>query len=543
MVLVFGAGWRLPGARAGGGGGVREWPAPVRILPLGDWITTGVGAAGGYRVGLYSRLAQAGYVVDFVGTKTSNPATGLPDRDHEGHNGFRMDQMAAGLDFWLDADPDPDVVLLLIGTNDFAQNHDLANATNRLENLIVRVAVARPQARIVVSNLLLRTDDAWTDGVIQSQFNPYIPGIVARQAALGRRVSFVDLRSLVGAGDLSDGVHPNASGYAKLAAGWFGAITKVIGPEGSSDVPGLYRAVAQTEGNKVCVFFTKPVADSVASPGNFVLSGGVGVLGAALDPVSKRVVTLSTTTMVPLASYTVTVNRATDRSKNGRSARNLRAGFTGSRLRGAVGNVAEAGGYTLVYALGIPNAADYETQSPAYSVDRRAVAPTFSRVGYYVELATTNSGLRFVWVSMNAFTADAGKVGVPTVGSGAFFQQAVANLNVVSSVPGIVNGSGMSGGFIEFWPGGYTTANALGVAGASGALYDWGDTAVAGDYGSMQVHNVTARQTLFSFNGWGGVGGVADLGVGNNPVDDPDWTLSGLAPVYTVKALQVYVKP
>ena len=32
----------------------------------------------------------------------------------------------------------------------------------------------------------------------------------------------------------------------------------------------------------------------------------------------------------------------------------------------------------------------------------------------------------------------------------------------------------------------------------------------------MQVHNHIAKQVLFAFNRWGGVGGVADLGIGNN---------------------------
>ncbi len=535
----------LSGLAAHGASGAPsiQQPAPVRILPLGDSITTGVGAAGGYRASLYARLVNAGYAVDFVGTKTSNGAAGLPDSDHEGHNGFRMDQLNAGLDLWLDADPDPDVVLLLIGTNDFAQNYDLANATNRLENLIVRVATARPYARILVSNLLLRTDDAWTEAAIQAQFNPYIPGIVTRQAALGRRVTFVDLRSLVGAADLADGVHPNQSGYTKLAGGWFKAITGVIGRDGSNDAPALYRAVGQPGGNKVCVFFTKPVADSVASPLNFTVSGGVRVLGAALDPVAKRVVTLTTTAQTALANYNVTVNRVTDRARTARIARNLAAAFTGSRPRGAVGNVAEAAGYTLVYALEVPSGANYGTQPPAYAVDRHTTVLPFSRVAYYLELATTNSPLRFVWVSMTAPVPDARRLGVPTVASGAFFQQAVANMNVVSSVPGIVNGTGLGGGYLEFWPGGYTTANTPGVPGASNTLFDWGDTPVAGDYGSMQIHNVPAGQTLLSFNRWGGTGGAADVGIGNNPVDDPDWTLSGLAPVYPIKAIQVFVKP
>jgi len=42
---------------------------------------------------------------------------------------------------------------------------------------------------------------------------------------------------------------------------------------------------------------------------------------------------------------------------------------------------------------------------------------------------------------MDAFTDDPGRIGVPVFGSGAHFQQNVANLDVYSSVKGIVTGS------------------------------------------------------------------------------------------------------
>ena len=68
---------------------------------------------------------------------------------------------------------------------------------------------------------------------------------------------------------------------------------------------------------------------------------------------------------------------------------------------------------------------------------------------------------------MDAFTDDLGKIGVPTVQSGAHFQQNVANMNVYSNVKGIVTGTGLAGGNIEFWPNNYGPANAANVPNAS----------------------------------------------------------------------------
>ena len=55
---------------------------------------------------------------------------------------------------------------------------------------------------------------------------------------------------------------------------------------------------------------------------------------------------------------------------------------------------------------------------------------------------------------------------MPTVASRAVFQQPVTNLQVVSNVPGIVNGEGLAGN-IEFWPHNYGPLNASGVPNAS----------------------------------------------------------------------------
>ena len=76
--------------------GRRAGPAPrepIRIMPLGDSITYGVGSSAldSYRGALFWRLAQAGVAVDYVGSMRSGR---LPRPGQRGPQG--LDDRAAG---------------------------------------------------------------------------------------------------------------------------------------------------------------------------------------------------------------------------------------------------------------------------------------------------------------------------------------------------------------------------------------------------------------------------------------------------------------
>jgi lysophospholipase L1-like esterase len=208
---------------------------PLKIMPLGDSITDGVGFSGGYRAPLYKLLANANYNVNFVGNQNDNAPAWLTQPNHEGHSGYRIDQLVSGFLNWVNAIPNPDIILLLIGTNDYGQEYDTANATNRLNQLITVITKARPNAKLIVANLTVRTDYPDKEEAIEATFNPSVPTIVAKHAALGRNVSFVDMHSALDASDLGDKLHPNESGYNKMAAAWFNAITTVVPPIGSTN--------------------------------------------------------------------------------------------------------------------------------------------------------------------------------------------------------------------------------------------------------------------------------------------------------------------
>jgi lysophospholipase L1-like esterase len=195
---------------------------PVRVMPLGDSITYGVGSSTGssYRAALWDRLVrQAGYAVDFVGSQQSGS---LPDTDNEGHSGWRIDQIAANIDGWL-ATYQPDVILLHIGTNDMAQNYQVDTAPQRLGALLDQILADRPTATVVIAKIVPALD-----ATIQSRiatFNAAVPGVVA---ARGSRAKLVDL-SVLSTTDMADTLHPNDNGYARMAVRWYSALESVLG--------------------------------------------------------------------------------------------------------------------------------------------------------------------------------------------------------------------------------------------------------------------------------------------------------------------------
>ena len=199
----------------------------VKVMPLGDSITDGNQTPGGYRIGLWQRFVQNGYKVDFVGSLSNGPAS-LGDHDHEGHSGWRIDQIDANIVGWLNAQH-PHTVLLHIGTNDIGQNDDLPNAPNRLSALIDHITATVPTAEVFVAQIIpLSFDTAQVNA-----FNAAIPGIVASKVAAGKHVHLVDMFHALTTADLVDGIHPTAAGYDKMAAVWYQALLSVPGSIGS----------------------------------------------------------------------------------------------------------------------------------------------------------------------------------------------------------------------------------------------------------------------------------------------------------------------
>ena len=201
--------------------------------------------------------------------------------------------------------------------------------------------------------------------------------------------------------------------------------------------------------------------------------------------------------------------------------------------------VPEAKGMELVYEMDLKKLRrDFE-----YTVDRSAeIGGGFDRIGYFIELKKPGERPRFAYASMDAFTEDIGKIGLPGVRTKAHFQQAVENLRVISSVDGLQNGEGLKGN-IEFWPNNYAPQNAAKISGASNALYDISDqpSPPVDGYGCLQIHNTATRQTVLAVNNWK-AGSRADLGIGNSTGAQRDWTFTQNAHTYEKATLKVLVR-
>jgi lysophospholipase L1-like esterase len=214
----------LPGTPA-----AAESNGGVRVMPLGDSITEGTQVPGGYRIGLWQRLSAGGYQVDFTGSQYNGPAA-LGDHDHEGHPGWRIDQLDANVVTWL-RNTGSHTVLLHIGTNDVLQNYDVGRAPARLSGLIDHITATATDAEVFVATIIPLANSGQESAV--RTFNSAIPGIVASNQNAGKHVHLVDMHAALTAADLTDGIHPTAAGYDKMAATWFGALQSVSGSIGT----------------------------------------------------------------------------------------------------------------------------------------------------------------------------------------------------------------------------------------------------------------------------------------------------------------------
>ncbi len=188
---------------------------------------------------------------------------------------------------------------------------------------------------------------------------------------------------------------------------------------------------------------------------------------------------------------------------------------------------------------------NFDNDLPPYSVDNTASIGTFDRIAYCLQLAGDGLPSEYIWVSLDTFTTVPDQVGVPVISTGATFQQVVSDMNVFSNNGDIVTGTGIDTGNIDFWHNCYAQTTGLGTLDGSDSAYDFDDklqTNRPSCYGSMQVHNYGAGQTLLAYNRWDNRSSADDIGIGNSRgFNDRDWTFKRNASVYSVRTLDILV--
>src|SRR6476646_6521413 len=134
--------------------------ATVKIMPLGDSITASNTGQFSYRYYLWHLLLAQGYHVDFVGSLhgvgNGPPANPDFDMDHEGHAGWRADEILNHIQAWATA-ASPDFVLLNIGTNDLSQGQSVASTVIEIGGIIDVLRTVNPHIRILLAQLIAKT--------------------------------------------------------------------------------------------------------------------------------------------------------------------------------------------------------------------------------------------------------------------------------------------------------------------------------------------------------------------------------------------------
>jgi lysophospholipase L1-like esterase len=236
-----------------------QTPNPIKIMLLGDSITYGTSSTGvvGYRRSLHQQLVAAGYSVDFVGSQTDGEPPDF-DRNHEGHSGWRADEIRDSITEWLNSTP-PDVVLLHIGTNDINQSQSAASTRDEIAAILDRIEtyeiVNGVEIWVVLARIINRSDPSDTLGAETTLLNNLIQSLADARIAAGDRIVVVDMENALSyPGDMADSVHPEDSGYAKMADAWFAVLADILNGMIGIDLFNLDLSQSAATGDLICSY-------------------------------------------------------------------------------------------------------------------------------------------------------------------------------------------------------------------------------------------------------------------------------------------------
>lgn len=226
-------------AGTGGAGGAPAFqPCPAtgacKIMPFGDSITQGYNVAGGYRAPLFHLALAAKHDITFVGS-ASDYSVPMVDgmtfpKNHEGHGGYTIEGNNGIAQFVSTSIPSykPNIVTLMIGTNDINGNNNVADAPNRLGKLLDSIFMRDANILVVLAQIVPTRNDG-TNNTVKT-YNAAMPDLVSTRVDKGQHIVLVDMyaaftkdagykQSLLG-----DNLHPNQAGYNLMADVWFQAL-------------------------------------------------------------------------------------------------------------------------------------------------------------------------------------------------------------------------------------------------------------------------------------------------------------------------------
>ncbi|TGE11683.1 SGNH/GDSL hydrolase family protein, partial [Hymenobacter elongatus] len=204
-------------------------------MPLGASTTQGDDTHNSYRRPLWHKLQAGGYSVDFVGSLNINFGGPPPnpdfDLDHEGHWGWRADELLAEAQSWAETSQ-PDVVLVHAGSNDLIQDQSITGTRDELGELIDKLRLGKPTVKIILAQMLPVALSPGNSNI--TALNALLPALAQQKSTAQSPVIIVDQNTgFDPATDTYDGVHLTPDGEEKMAARWYTTLQTLLEPAGS----------------------------------------------------------------------------------------------------------------------------------------------------------------------------------------------------------------------------------------------------------------------------------------------------------------------
>ena len=280
----------------------------LRILPLGDSLTIGPDSVpGGYRGFLHDKLKSEGYTIEYLGNNQQNSPSYLPG-GHESHP-WSLEKTNEYIGELLEDLEDPDIILLIIGTHDMTSEEAAQKAVERWDDLLLQISFQHPFAHILTSNLPTR--EYGGNVFIKDIFNPQIRIIADSHREANRKVSFVDMRSILQESEMETDIQPNEAGYMRIAETWYDCIQNITGGPGGDLLPtSIIRVTGSSDRHHIDITFSKPVNKIIADWRNFDVSDSIEILGSQLQE-DERTVTLKTSELDPGHQYSISLTKHT----------------------------------------------------------------------------------------------------------------------------------------------------------------------------------------------------------------------------------------
>lgn len=212
------------------GGAADAHAAALKVMALGDSLTVGIGSSqgDGYRAAFWRRMTDSGFEVDMVGGKADGPDTF--DNRHQGYLQMPLHELSSGV-YEKVRSYQPDVVLLLVGTDEARSDHfsPPAFATN-LGVMIDRIFTGKRDAKILISTL--PPARFGKNQGTKRELNELLRRTVRERAERGEAIFLVDSFTVLDpAREMGDPDHPNDAGYERIGEAFADALLAALGAE------------------------------------------------------------------------------------------------------------------------------------------------------------------------------------------------------------------------------------------------------------------------------------------------------------------------